>query len=158
MNQSRQFFCCLANFFFSKQTEFRVIKQLMQRRSAISVTWQVRNPSWTDSYCAGLYHDVIPQTLLEGRAPVLHQHHEQKHDVWRTLGEEDLGARRLLRALEEILHPRHHNWEHHAEGFPRWPCSLQSEVGANLTLDLYYCFINFAFLIIFFLSVSWQSK
>ena len=82
----------------------------------------------------GLHHDAVPAALLERRAPGLPQHKQPEHDLRQPPGEEDLGARHVLCSLQEVLHPRHHHGERHAESVPRWQRALQPAVGGPPTL------------------------
>ena len=76
----------------------------------------------------GLHHDSVPASLLEGRAAVVPEHQQPEHDLRQPSGEEDLGSWHVLRPLQALLHPRHDDWQRHAEGLPRWQRPLQSQV------------------------------
>lgn len=82
---------------------------------------------WLDCV-AGLHHNPVPETLLEGRATVLSQQHQPEHDLRWPAGKEDLGTRHIFCPFQAILHPWHHHGERHAPSASRWKSALQLEV------------------------------
>lgn len=78
---------------------------------------------------AGLHHDLVPASLLEGRAPGIPVAQQPEQDVRLAAGQEDLGPRCLLCALQAFLYPRYHHGEHHATRVPRREHPLQRQVG-----------------------------
>ncbi|XP_061613741.1 uncharacterized protein LOC133469992 isoform X2 [Phyllopteryx taeniolatus] len=75
----------------------------------------------------GFHHDLVLASLLEGRASGLPVAQQPEQDLRLAAGEEDLGAGRLLCALQALLHPRHHHGEHHAACVPRREHPLQRQ-------------------------------
>lgn len=79
-------------------------------------------------FLSGLYHDAVSETLLERRALVLPQHQQSEHDVWQPSGEEDLGARHVLRSFQALVHSRHDHRQRDVTSLSRRERPVQSQV------------------------------